>query len=392
MDLNGKGVTVSYDEGEIVFARDRGRLYEAKVARVHTYKGITKYFVHYNGWAPKFDCWLGAEFLAKKKEVENLRSKAAGKGNKRKAAGGEAGDGDGEGGLKDTKSKGNVSLLGISVADMEGAPKTGEGSENKKTAAEEAAAMKDKRRRMTMEDLSDDENEVSQLKLVFPLKIKKHAVAEWSMIRTEPSRLITLPRPTTVEDIFASFLEHKAQKADKDQLKGYQSLMKGLTHYFNRALPLILLYRQEREQYESVMEGRSYGCTSSSSSSDSGSSSSSTSSSSSSRSSSGSSKGKPPSQVYGAEHLMRLLTKMPRLMQAVLIGKAELAQMQARLNEVIKYIEKGKFFDLTSYVFEGDPINNTEETISRACGELDREAELKTPNGNRDEYIFREKL
>lgn len=65
--------------------------------------------------------------------------------------------------------------------------------------------------------------------------------------------------------------------------------------YFDKALPLILLYRQEREQYDRL------------------------------RASAG--KDFVPSEVYGAEHLLRLFVRLPHLLAQTAMSQQEVSQV-----------------------------------------------------------------
>lgn len=51
-----------------------------------------------------------------------------------------------------------------------------------------------------------------------------------------------------VRHILYDFLESKRRRADDRQIAKYQDLLEGLCLYFDKALPMILLYRQERPQ------------------------------------------------------------------------------------------------------------------------------------------------
>ncbi len=320
----------TFEEGSIVMAKDRGRLYEARIVRVFDYKGTAKYFVHYLGWAPKYDRWMEREMLTTKKEVEvaeaaalerrqeEMREQAEKEeaAGEREVGGKDSEDGSNEGKNAKTnkdkhKVKGRSRILGISADVLEG-PQVGVDAIDDTTLHERRLAEKVKQRALCGQHLYDDSNASSQLKLTFPLKVKKSAVSEWTLLHQTPQRLLPLPRPCTVEMVIADFLAMKGEKADADQLAGYVSLMESLKHYFNSALPVSLLYQVERAQYSDLGEWDL------------------------------ASGARTPAQVYGAEHLMRLLVTIPTLMMGVLVGQSELAQMQARVNELIKFIEREK--------------------------------------------------
>jgi mortality factor 4-like protein 1 len=338
--VKGKKKESVYEAGELVLARDGNRMYEAKVVKVHEYKGSRQYFLHYTSWAPKFDTWRTPDFMCKMNDFANEHTGKKSKGKKggatKRKASGEAGhdeggeedegnDGD-EGASSATMKSHRMRMTGMLVKGL----KEETTAMEKVGATERAQAHKQKLHKLYQQDLSDDEEESSQLKIVFPLKTKKNAVSEWSLLRNEPRRLLVLPRPVTVEAVLNQFVDSKKEKADDTQLGGYQSLMDGIKAYFNMALPLILLYRCERQQYEQLVAQHPR---------------------------------KAPAQLYGVEHLMRLMIKMPGLIANALVGQTELAQMQARLNELIKFIEKSRLFDAQAF----EPVNDLTADDSAAA-------------------------
>ena len=114
----------------------------------------------------------------------------------------------------------------------------------------------------------------------------------------EPYQLVPLPRDPTAASILASFLESKEEKGTSTplQLRRFQELMEGIRMYFDRALPLILLYRHEREQYEAIKAQ----CID---------------------------KDFKPSEVYGAEHLLRLFVRLPHLLAQTAMNPQEVTQV-----------------------------------------------------------------
>ena len=122
------------------------------------------------------------------------------------------------------------------------------------------------------------------------------------------------------------------------QLARLEEMLHGLREYFDKALPLILLYRHEREQYASLFPAASPSSASRPTSTE---------------PALGSSSGAAPrpSDVYGAEHLLRLFVRLPRLLALAPLAPAEMTQVQAKLGELLKFLQKqhGEIF-LTSYI------------------------------------------
>ncbi|KAF5451293.1 hypothetical protein F2P56_026410 [Juglans regia] len=79
-------------------------------------------------------------------------------------------------------------------------------------------------------------------------------------------------------------------------------ILKGIRCYFDKALPVMLLYKKERKQYhEAVVDNVS------------------------------------PSTIYGAEHLLRLFVKLPELLAYVNIEEETLTRLQQKLLDFLKY-------------------------------------------------------
>lgn len=292
-----KGKMATYSENDIVLARDQTRLYEGKVVKVHSYKDTYKYFIHYNGWAPKYDVWVEADQLQRPKKKSPS-----------------------EGGSKS-------SLMGISIDDKNGTDKSG-----KVSVAERDANAKMKRKREIEQDLYDNSGDSKLLKVNIPLQTKKDAVSEWTLItRNEPLRLLPLPRPVTVDALLLDFLEKKREKADESQMETYEKMVVQLKAFFNQALPTKLLYRQERQQYDDLFG------------------------------TSDERQKRIPSSIYGAEHLVRLFLKLPELIGQVLVGNTELQIMTTKLSEIAKYVNAAKLISPSNYVIAGKQQSHGEE-------------------------------
>jgi hypothetical protein len=115
-----------------------------------------------------------------------------------------------------------------------------------------------KRKELLLNDLVDEDDEKYTSKLQMPYVLKKQLVDEWSVVTKEPRRLLKLPKPLTrtVSAVLKDFLESKQKslRNSPEQFVLYEELFHGLRVQFNKALPSILLYRQERDQYTRICE------------------------------------------------------------------------------------------------------------------------------------------
>ncbi|KAM7516484.1 hypothetical protein LguiA_006067 [Lonicera macranthoides] len=151
------------------------------------------------------------------------------------------------------------------------------------------------------------------VKIQVPSTLKKQLVDDWDFI-TQQDKLVKLPRSPNVDDIFKKYLDYRSKKEGMLN-DAIGEILNGLRCYFEKALPVILLYKKERQQYnEAVADNVS------------------------------------PSSIYGAEHLLRLFVKLPGLLAYVNIEEETLISLQQKLLDFLKFLQKnqGTFF-LSAY-------------------------------------------
>ena len=124
------------------------------------------------------------------------------------------------------------------------------------------------------------------VKIAVPDVLKAYLVDDWENV-TKNQQLVPLPRDPTVSQILekyrASVPKKRAGSAEADI---FDEIIAGLKLYFDKSLGTILLYRFERQQYLEIKKEHP---------------------------------NKEPSDIYGAEHLLRLCGKTSdsRLLQSV---------------------------------------------------------------------------
>ncbi|KAJ1418987.1 MRG-domain-containing protein [Ochromonadaceae sp. CCMP2298] len=334
-----------------VMAAEKGHVYPAKVLRVHTVNNIRKYFIHYDGWPRKYDVWVDDKLLSFEKDTERLAKLEAGLQGQVAKEGGAKEDSGAKGdkgkGKKGSQSKA-MPAPGVSspsqVSPRRGAqPGASESasaeSENVACAeadepmiatvkqgskrvmtAEAMDRVKKHNKRMIAMDLNDEGGD-DHPKLVIPFPLKKHLVDEWGLIVADVPRLLPLPRPagSTVDSIIGEFLAAKLPKVEETERPQYQEMFQALQREFDVALPSILLYGQERRQYDALAAQMPDLL---------------------------------PHQVYGAEHLLRLFVKLPRQVANVYLPKEEVDKILVKLTDLLKFINltPRKYLDLSKYV------------------------------------------
>ncbi|XP_059456020.1 protein MRG1 isoform X3 [Corylus avellana] len=138
------------------------------------------------------------------------------------------------------------------------------------------------------------------VKIQIPSTLRKQLVDDWEFVNQQ-DKLVKLPRSPTVDDILTKYLEYRSKK-DGMMTDSIGEILKGVRCYFDKALPMMLLYKKERKQYhEVVIDNVS------------------------------------PSTIYGAEHLLRLFVKLPELLAYVNIEEETLTRMQQKLLDFLKY-------------------------------------------------------
>ncbi|XP_074304236.1 protein MRG1 isoform X2 [Silene latifolia] len=265
-----------FSDGEKVLAYHGPRIYEAKVQKAEIRKKEWRYFVHYLGWNKNWDEWVGTDRLMKytdeniQKQQELERKQGADK-NQRSGRSSQAkpkGSADAKGDKEDAK---------INVA-------------------------KGKKRKV------DEKENFSAEKLVriqMPSTLKKQLVDDWESVM-QKDKLVKLPRSPNVDEVLKKYLEYRTRK-DGTMTDSVAEILNGLRCYFDKALPLMLLYKKERQQYhESVTNNVS------------------------------------PSTIYGAEHLLRLFVKLPELLAYVNMEEDTLTQLQQKLVDLLKFLQKNQ--------------------------------------------------
>jgi len=306
------GGDCKYKVDSMCWARHGPLIYLAKVLKTKREKQETHLFVHYNNWNKKWDTWVAASDvlddipetleIAKKLQAEVKKMK---ENKKRKPAK----DSDDEALVKGEKDSGS--------------------------------AKKGKRKSMDAADSSiepeeeEDSGKSQKVCLKIPGQIKKELIHDWENI-TKNNRITTLPRPSgTVTTILGDFVKAKT-KNNTETAEQYIEMCAGIKVYFDRALPFVLLYNQERTQYKEQLA-------------------------------SAGEKQLVASDIYGAEHLSRLFVKFPELLAHTQLSTPELGLLQPKLADFLKWLGKftSKYFG-KQYIPAGDDGENKGKYVPAA--------------------------
>lgn len=241
------------------------------------------YFVHYKGWKRTWDEWV-PECRVLKWTDTNLQRQAQ---------------------LKET------------YAEKKRAVGTKE-----RTAQDSGTDRGKKRLRDQSVDKEDDFAKRPEIKIPIPEALKVKLVDDWEYI-TKSQLLVPLPREPNVVQILEMYRDSKhkdkkstaaaaaaaANNGGKD-LRSDDTLtevLDGLKMYFDRALGNILLYRFERQQYIDLRKAN---------------------------------EGKNMSEIYGAEHLLRLFVQLPTLIAHTNMDTEAVKILQNMFLDILKFVQK----------------------------------------------------
>ena len=128
---------------------------------------------------------------------------------------------------------------------------------------------------------------------------------DWEQIVGKPIHWAPLPRKPCVADLLQTYAATKRQGGAHGQ--AWRDFAGALVTYFDAALPRLLLYRQERQQYDLRARGRGA-----------------------------------PSRLYGAEHLVRLIIKLPKLLAQTNLAKGEIPRLKRKIEDLLKYLRQNR--------------------------------------------------
>ncbi|KAH0866709.1 hypothetical protein HID58_083920 [Brassica napus] len=258
-----------FEEGEKVLANHKGRFYEAKVLEIAFKDNEWNYYVHYIGWNKSWDEWIGHDCVLKHTE-ENMK----------------------EQGIK----QGVKSAMAWRVSKVKPrCPNVARGRKRKQDSVDTLVSPME-------ENLVATDN---LLTFNIPSALRKQLIDDYEFV-TQMQKLVELPRSPNVDDILKKYTDSKMKK-DGRVSNSVEEILKGLRCYFDNALPVMLLYNNERKQYEeNISEGVS------------------------------------PSTVYGAEHLLRLFVKLPELLIRVKMAEETLKELQDEFVDILRFLRNNQ--------------------------------------------------
>jgi len=164
------------------------------------------------------------------------------------------------------------------------------------------------------------------IKVPLPRELKAQLVLDWEQVTLEPRKWVPLPRHPTVQHVLDQFVASR----ENQHKKRWRELADSIVMYFDKALPKILLYRYEREQWALAAK-----------------------------------KVDRPSNCYGTEHLLRLFAKLPELLVRSDLSPHEVGQVRSKLGDVFKFLVAHKNdFLLPHYQLREALLGNEDDLVS----------------------------
>lgn len=180
---------------------------------------------------------------------------------------------------------------------------------------QQAVRPVEEKKKERKEEEEEEEAAGTEALFVIPGPLKTQLVDDWEFV-TKEYKLVKLPREPSVTQVLEEWVKVRRNAP------ATREVAEALKTYFNAALPTILLYRTERMQYMEycVKDGE--------------------------RASDAL-----PADVYGAEHLLRLLLKMPYLLDSSSgVDREMMVRIAERVNDLAKHIQKnGRILLMAEY-------------------------------------------
>ncbi|KAI1944917.1 Esa1p-associated factor [Ophidiomyces ophidiicola] len=278
-----------YHKDEVVLCFHHDILYDAKIldARAENESdknSLYEYRVHYKGWKNTWDDWVSQDLLRKYNE-ENRELAAT--------------------------------LRRQVEAAMRSRTKSG-----KKKAADLASsrASEDrtskKRGRETEIEQEEDFNSTPSIRVLMPERLKEYLVDDWEFV-TKDKSVVPLPAKSPVNMVLNRYLEEEKSSSTRNsqvERDVLEEVVEGVRKYFDKTLGKILLYTLERRQYNNERkkwEANAPGY-----------------------------EGKGPGDIYGVEHLTRMLSVLPELLAQTNLSPQATNRLRRELVAFMQWLSK----------------------------------------------------
>ncbi|KZZ95017.1 histone acetylase complex subunit [Ascosphaera apis ARSEF 7405] len=285
----------SYHKDEKAFCFHHDILYEAKILDVRHQdpedkKSPHEYLVHYKGWKNTWDDWVTQDRLRKltdeNRELALTLRREVEAANRVKV------------GNKPTAKKRKL-------------------DDSSRASEERGSSMPARGKRGRDLELEKEEQFLSHpsVRISIPDNLKSLLVDDWENI-SKNRLLVPLPAQYSANQILDMYLESEKKKTNlsENDLDVLEEVVAGLREYFDKCLGRILLYKFERGQYHTLRKKWESGHDGFAD--------------------------KGPGDVYGAEHLARLLVTLPELIAQTNLGIQATTRLREELTKFSMWFSK----------------------------------------------------
>eukprot|EP01104_Vermistella_antarctica_P018590 TRINITY_DN6943_c0_g1_i2.p1 TRINITY_DN6943_c0_g1~~TRINITY_DN6943_c0_g1_i2.p1 ORF type:complete len:337 (-),score=56.77 TRINITY_DN6943_c0_g1_i2:30-1040(-) len=323
-----------YSIGEQVLARQGALIYPAKILHIKNVDDQLLYMVHYVGWRSRWDEWVGTLRLLKDNEVNRetqrmLKVKAADLKRKKKRK------------MEDSAQHGEISKkkhkklknkkpvdpsisqsLRMNFSSIHHRPPTQLTAPSVSSSSGSSGSGTSVKVRMKTSLISNGYDispapagPIPKWEVVLPPLLGRKLIESHHYSNTQ-KYLITLPRVPNGGDILDEFIESKPEEIRYDDT--LQDVIEGIRLLMDKHLGTLLLYRFERPQYGEILKAYP---------------------------------GRKMSEVYGVEHLLRLCTLLPSVLENSKAGARSHLALKEHVTDLIDFINKNNqdYFSTASY-------------------------------------------
>lgn len=310
-------------DGEKVLCFHGPLIYEAKCLKSQIRDKQMKYFIHYNGWNKNWDEWVPDNRVLKFNEANIQKQKELSKTlmkNKRSKSikvlvkkDGEKEPDPPEKALPEKSAKPKIDKPKVEKRISVSSSPPDEIIEHK-------VEVKKKKQRLEKETCFIDEVNVDiEIKIDFPQPMREWLVDDWDLV-TRQDMLLNVPARVTVDHVIANYVKEKVSEKGLSQTMECTIVQfaNKIRDAFNVLLGKLLLYPFERQQYADMLAEYP---------------------------------GWSMCQIYGAIHLLRMLTKMGPLLTSLSSPESDNSSISKYLNDFTEYMSmNNNFFSLKDYI------------------------------------------